>query len=167
MALPKDTKARIKTAYIESRMPITTLAAMFSVDASTISRWKQADLKQGDDWDKAQAAALLAGNELESTTQRALAKLICQIERTIDDVEHYQDTTPVIKTQCLASLVDGLHKATHASRRIMPQANKLAIAREAIKYFVQFAQLNYPQQAADLIEVIEAFGSQLPRVFKE
>jgi|GEM_PF-960002 len=167
MALPKDTRAQIKAAYIESRLTLNTLASMFGVDPSTISRWKQADLKQGDDWDKAQAAALLAGNELEQTTHRALAKLICQIERTIEDVEAYQDANPVIKTQCLASLVDGLHKATHASRRMMPHANKLAIAREAIKHFVQFAQLNYPEQAADLIEVIEAFGSQLPRVFKE
>jgi len=167
MALPKDTRARIKTAYIENRTPIATLAAMFGVDPSTISRWKQSDLKQGDDWDKAQAAALLAGDELESTTQRALAKLICQIERTIEDVEAYQDTTPVIKTQCLASLIDGLHKAIHASRRTMPQANKLAIARETVKRFSQFIQLHYPAQAADLIEVIEAFGSHLSRVFKE
>jgi len=167
MALPKDTKARIKTAYIENGMPVEVLAAMFGVSARTVQRWKEDGKKQGDDWDKAQAAALLAGDELESTTQRALAKLVCQIERTIEDVEVYQDATPIIKTQCLASLVDGLHKAIHASRRIMPQANKLAIAREAIKHFVQFAQLNYPQQTADLIEVIEAFGSQLPRVFKE
>jgi len=168
MALPKDTKARIKTAYIESRLPISALASMFGVDPSTISRWKQNDLKQGEDWDKAQAAALLAGDELEQTTHKALAKLICQIERTIDDIASGENTAEaVIRTQCLASLIDGLHKASHASRRIMPQANKLAIAREAIKHFVQFAQLNYPQQAADLIEVIEAFGSQLPRVFKE
>jgi len=167
MALPKDTRERIKNAYIENGMPVEVLAATFNVDASTIRRWKRDDNKQGEDWDKAQAAALLAGDELESTTQRALAKLVCQIERTIEDVEVYQDTTPIIKTQCLASLIYGLHKASHASRRIMPQANKLAIAREAIKHFVQFAQLNYPQQAANLIEVIEAFGSQLPRVFKE
>jgi len=167
MAIPNNTKERVKKAYIESRTPISALAAMFDIDPSTISRWKQADLKHGEDWDKGQAAALLAGDELESTTREALAGLICQIKKTMEDIPGETQANSIVKAQAFASLVDALHKAIHASRRIMPNVNKLATAREAIKHFAQFVALNYPDKTGDLIEVIEAFGSHLPIVFKE
>jgi len=167
MAAPETTREQVRNAYIEQRLSMDILAAMFGVSARSIQRWKEESKKQGDDWDKAQSAALLAGDDLEQTTYEALAALVCQIKGTIEAIDADPEANAIIKAQALASLIDALHKATHASRRLMPQANKLAVARETMRQFAQFAQLNHPEKSADLVEVIEAFGSHLPRVFKE
>jgi len=167
MAHDTDTRHRVRHAYIESRLSIEVIAALFNISARTIHRWKEDSKQHGDDWDKAQGVALLAGEEMENTTRHVLAALVFQIKSAIELMNADDNLTPSVKVQLLASLADALYKSVAASKRLMPQTSKHATAHEVMKKFIRFVQLHHREQAAIIINIIDPFTAQLARELNE
>ncbi|MEX6731871.1 DUF1804 family protein [Pseudomonas aeruginosa] len=53
----------------------------------TARRWNQQAEAEGDDWDKAQSAQLLAGGGLETWRGQVLAGLVTQFQATMEAIQ--------------------------------------------------------------------------------
>ncbi|WP_156443145.1 DUF1804 family protein, partial [Burkholderia sp. RF4-BP95] len=61
MAYPKEVRDKVRRAFVFDRLSLEVAAMKSGVNYSTARRWKDDARAAGDDWDKAQAAQLMAG----------------------------------------------------------------------------------------------------------
>ena len=73
MAHAPETRDKIRRLYVFDRIGLEMAALQCGVSMSTASRWKREAMDDGDDWDKLRAAAILAGDGIESVARAALA----------------------------------------------------------------------------------------------
>ncbi|MEG6991648.1 DUF1804 family protein, partial [Pseudomonas aeruginosa] len=121
-------------------------------------RWKQQAEAEGDDWDKAQSAQLLAGGGLEDVARQVLAGLVTQFQATMEAIQVDADIKPAVKVQLLASLADAYNKTVSASKRVLPETSALATAMEVLQRLASFIRERFPQHAQAFAEVLEPFG---------
>ncbi|AXL78942.1 MULTISPECIES: DUF1804 family protein [Pseudomonas] len=166
MAHPKETRDALRRAYVLDRQSLEVAAAMFGVSYGTARRWKQQAEAEGDDWDKAQSAQLLAGGGLEDVARQVLAGLVTQFQATMEAVQVDADIKPAVKVQLLASLADAYNKTVSASKRVLPETSALATAMEVLQRLASFIRERFPQHAHAFAEVLEPFGELLAREIK-
>ncbi|MBG3955897.1 DUF1804 family protein, partial [Pseudomonas aeruginosa] len=121
-------------------------------------RWKQQAEAEGDDWDKAQSAQLLAGGGLEDVARQVLAGLVTQFQATMEAIQVDAEIKPAVKVQLLASLADAYNKTVSASKRVLPETSALATAMEVLQRLASFIRERFPQHAQAFAEVLEPFG---------
>lgn len=63
----------------------------------------------------------------------------------------------------LASLADAFNKAVSASKKILPETDKLATAIDVIQRLGQFISDKYPQHNVVFVEILEAFADVLEK----
>ena len=158
MAHPKETHDALRRAYVFDRQSLEVAAAMFGVSYGTARRWKQQAEAEGDDWDKAQSAQLLAGGGLEEVARQVLSGLVMQFQATMEAVQVDVDIKPAVKVQLLASLADAYNKTVSASKRVLPETSALATAMEVLQRLASFIRERFPQHAQAFAEVLEPFG---------
>ncbi|MBG7352427.1 DUF1804 family protein [Pseudomonas aeruginosa] len=158
MAHPKETRDALRRAYVLDRQSLEVAAAMFGVSYGTARRWKRLAEAEGDDWDKAQSAQLLAGGGLEDVARQVLAGLVTQFQATMEAVQVDADIKPAVKVQLLASLADAYNKTVSASKRVLPETSALATAMEVLQRLASFIRERFPQHAPAFAEVLEPFG---------
>ncbi|MBF8387654.1 DUF1804 family protein [Pseudomonas aeruginosa] len=163
MAHPKETRDALRRAYVLDRQSLEVAAAMFGVSYGTARRWKQQAEAEGDDWDKAQSAQLLAGGGLEDVARQVLAGLVTQFQATMEAVQVDADIKPAVKVQLLASLADAYNKTVSASKRVMPETSALATAMEVLQRLASFIRERFPQHAPAFAEVLEPFGEVIAK----
>lgn len=163
MAHPKETRDGLRRAYVFERQSLEVAAAMFGVSYGTARRWKQAAQEEGDDWDKAQSAQLLAGGGIENVARQVLAGLVTQFQATMEAVQSDEQIGPAAKVQMLASLADAYNKTVAASKRVLPETSALATAMEVLQKLAAFIRERYPQHAPAFAEVLEPFGDLIAR----
>ena len=76
MAHPKVTRDTVRRAFVYDRLSLEVSALKAGVSYATAARWKSQSAKDGDDWDKAQAAQLLSGGGIENIARQMLAGLV-------------------------------------------------------------------------------------------
>lgn len=72
---------------------------------------------------------------------------------------------PGEKVQMLASLADAYNKLMAASRKMMPETDKLAVATDVAKRLADFVRANYPQHAPAFAEILGPFGDELAKAY--
>ncbi|EKD5600392.1 DUF1804 family protein, partial [Pseudomonas aeruginosa] len=132
----------------------------------TARRWKQQAEAEGDDWDKAQSAQLIAGGGLEDVARQVLAGLVTQFQATMEAIQVDAEIKPAVKVQLLASLADAYNKTVSASKRVLPETSALATAMEVLQRLASFIRERFPQHAQAFAEVLEPFGELLAREIK-
>ncbi len=163
MAYPQSTRDAVRRAYVFDRLSLEIAAAKVGVSYATVTRWKAASAKAGDDWDKAQAAQLLSGGGIEEVARQMLAGLVMQYQTTMDEVNASTDIKPALKVQMLASLADAYNKTVSASKRILPETSELATAMQVIQKLAEFIQDKYPKHASTFVQILEPFGELLSK----
>ena len=158
MAHPKETRDALRRAYVFDRQSLEVAAAMFGVSYGTARRWKQQAEAEGDNWDKAQSAQLLAGGGLEEVARQVLSGLVMQFQATMEAVQVDAEIKPAVKVQLLASLADAYNKTVSASKRVLPETSALATAMEVLQRLASFIRERFPQHAQAFAEVLEPFG---------
>ncbi|MBH9261896.1 DUF1804 family protein, partial [Pseudomonas aeruginosa] len=156
----------LRRAYVLDRQSLEVAAAMFGVSYGTARRWKQQAEAEGDDWDRAQSAQLLAGGGLEDVARQVLAGLVTQFQATMEAIQVDADIKPAVKVQLLASLADAYNKTVSASKRVLPETSALATAMEVLQRLASFIRERFPQHAHAFAEVLEPFGELLAREIK-
>ena len=76
------------------------------------------------------------------------------------------DMAPGDKVQALASLADAYNKLMAASRRMMPETDKLAVAMDVLKRFGEHIAKRKPGLAHEFVEQIEEFAATLAAAYK-
>jgi len=165
MAHPKEVRDKVRRAYVFDRLSLEVAALSAGVAYATARRWKADALESGDDWDKAQAAHLLAGGGIEGVARQVLAGLVTQYQATMDELTANAEIRPADKVQMLASLADAYNKTVSASKRILPETSELATAMGVVQRLANFIRERFPQHAASFAEILEPFGDELATAY--
>ncbi|MFC0349700.1 DUF1804 family protein [Undibacterium danionis] len=165
MAHPAETRDKVRRAYVFDRLSLELAAVKVGVSYGTASRWKAAASEQGDDWDKAQAAQLMAGGAIEDIGRQMLAGLVIQYQSSMEELTKDSKLNPTIKVQLLASLADAFNKTISASKRLLPETSELATAMEVMQNLATFVRQRYPQHANAFTEILEPFGEELGKTY--
>lgn len=163
MAHGDDVRRKVRAAYVFDQLGLEIAAVKEGVPEATARRWKREAKAAGDDWDRARSAQLLAGGGIEEVVRQTLAVVVQQVQATVETIQINTDIPPAEKVQMLASLADAYNKLIAASKRMMPETDKLAVAMATVKQFSAFIQDRYPQHLAAFAEVLEPFGQELAK----
>lgn len=165
MAHPQETRDKLRRAYIFGQMSLEIASAQSGVAFVTARRWKKEAQDTGDDWDKLRAAHVMAGGGLEDIGRAVLTSLVTQYQTTLEQLTTDSQLSPKERVELLASLADAFNKATSASKKILPETNKLAIAMEVLQKLSECIAENYPQHLSAFVEVLEPFGQELEKQY--
>jgi hypothetical protein len=165
MAHDRATRKKVRSHYVEQGMPLTTAAAAEGVAIGTARRWKAADAEAGDDWDTSRAARRMSKSGLEEMANEVLHELAQQFTATLKMLREDTKLTAEARGKILVQLMDGYGKAVAASTRALPNANRLAVAMDVIRFLTgEFAE-NFPKLRADFVSAVEQLGDKLVREF--
>ncbi|MGL5627928.1 MAG: DUF1804 family protein [Plesiomonas shigelloides] len=163
MAHPQETRDKLRRAYIFGQMSLEIASAQSGVAFVTARRWKKEAQDTGDDWDKLRAAHVMAGGGLEDIGRAVLTSLVTQYQTTLEQLTTDSQLSPKERVELLASLADAFNKATSASKKILPETNKLAVAMEVLQKLSEFIAEQHPQHLTAFVEVLEPFGQELEK----
>ncbi|ECA5645405.1 DUF1804 family protein, partial [Salmonella enterica subsp. enterica serovar Saintpaul] len=94
---------------------------------------------------------------MEEAGRAVLMALVVQCQATMEKINSDPDLTAAKRVEMLASLSDAFNKAVAASKKILPETDKLAIAISVLHLFGEHINQKYPKRRADFIEVLETF----------
>lgn len=163
MAHAPDIKVRLRAAYIGG-LPLEAAAAQAGVPYPTARNWYNAAKRGGDDWDKFQKASLIvAGGGIEQSLGRIIAAGLLRCETLLETSAAEQNIGESVKTAAL--LGDTVAKLKAASRGLMPEADKLAVAMEVVKRLGELVRTRYPRHAGAFAEILEPFADELAKLY--
>ena len=165
MAHGEDTRRKVKAAYVFDQLALELAAAKEGVPLATARNWKREAKAAGDDWDKARSAQLIAGGGIEDVVRQTLAVVIQQVQATVEAIQNDGTMPPGEKVKALSSMADAYNKLIAASRRLMPETDRLAVATDVAKRLSEFIRANYPQHVGAFTEILGPFGEALARAY--
>lgn len=164
MAHDVSVRKKVKAAYIRG-LPLATAAAEQGVSYNTARNWKRADADDGDDWDIQRNARRMTKSGAEEMANQVLGELAEQFLATMAALKKDQKMKTETRADIMVRLMDGYNKALAASARAMPNANRLAVAMDVLKFLTAFIAQRYPKQRGFFLEVVEAAGEAMAREF--
>jgi transposase-like protein len=164
MAHPPEMKQRVRALYVHEAQGLEQAAQKLKISPRTASRWKQDALDDGDDWDKARAASMLAGEGAESVSRVVLEEFLKLFQSTLDEVTR-EKLKPLEKAEAMSRLADAYTKTIRAVQKSAPELNRLAVASEVLQLLAKFVRDQFPAHAAAFMEVLEPFGEELVKVY--
>lgn len=165
MAHGEESRRAVRAAYVFDQLSLEVAAAKLGVPHATARNWKRTGKELGDDWDKARGAQMIAGGGIEDVVRQTLGIVVQQVQATVQAIQDAKDMSPAVKVDMLASLADAYNKLMAASRKMMPETDKLAVATDVVKRLADFTRVKHPKHAAALIEVLEPFADELARAY--
>ena len=165
MAHPDETRRAVRAGFVFDQLGLEVAALKHEVPIATARRWKAEAKKAGDDWDKARGAQMIAGGGIEDVVRQTMAAMVQQVQATMDTIQNSPDMPAAAKVQALASLADSYTKLMSATKRLMPETDKLGVAMDVIKRLLEFTRARYPGNAAGLAEMLEAFGEDVVKAY--
>lgn len=163
MAHPPEKRMELRTAYIGG-LPLEAAADKAGVPYATARNWFRTAREEGDDWDKFRAASLIvAGGGIEQAMGRIIAAGLMRCEALLESLQTLENPSEAVKA--MATLGDTIAKLKAASRGMMPEADKLAVAMDVLKRLDAFIRENYPQHAGSFGELLSPFGQELARAY--
>lgn len=166
MAYTQEDKDKVRKSYIFDRLPLDKCASLHGISYPTVQRWKKQALERGDDWDKVKAAQTLAGGEIEDVARQLLTDFILLFQNLSSQIKSDTDTPPIEKAKILSSLSDSYNKTIGANRKLMPVADKLAIAMTVMEMLGEYIKEHKPEAMAVFVEILVPFGELLDRELK-
>ncbi|MCL2830717.1 MAG: DUF1804 family protein [Betaproteobacteria bacterium] len=163
MAHGEEKTRALRAAYVFDQLSLEAAAKAQGVPEATARRWKRAAKSEGDDWDKARGAQLLAGGGIEQVVRQTLAVVVRQVQAVTESIDADPEMPPQTKVQLLASLSDAYHKIMLVSRRLMPETDRLGVATDVLRRFGEHLAQNKPGLLPEFSSQLEAFGAALAR----
>jgi len=165
MAYPPEVRKKLRACYCHDGLGLEQAAQKLEINPRTASRWKQDALDAGDDWDKARAASLLAGEGAEAVSRAVLEEFLKLFQSTIEDIKRNKELKPLDKAEGLSRLSDAYVKTMRCIQKSSPELSRLAVASEVLQLLAKFVREHCPQHAQAILEVLEPFGEELVKVY--
>jgi hypothetical protein len=163
MAHSPELRMQLRTAYIGG-LPLEHAADKVGVPHGTARNWYRAARDTGDDWDRFRAASLIvAGGGIEQALGRIIAAGLMRCESLLERTADAED--PFEGVKAMATLGDTVAKLRAASKGMMPEADKLAIAMDVIKRLDAFIRQTTPQHQSAFAEILSPFGGELAKAY--
>lgn len=160
MAHNHETRRKVRAAYVQG-MPLTTAAEANGVRYATSRNWKRADAEEGNDWDLARNARRISSSGVEAFANQVLDGLSEEFVATLAAVKADKAMPAQTRAQIMVQMSDAYSKALAASTRAMPNANRLAVAMEVIKFLSGYITQHAPQIRPAFLAAVESAGDAL------
>ncbi|WP_158780720.1 DUF1804 family protein [Pantoea sp. BAV 3049] len=164
MAHSKEVRAAVRRDYISKNIAPEVLGPMHGVSIATVLRWRRDDRDSGDDWDKHRAALRLSGGSQEEAARALFVEWLEHQSLAMNRVRQLREAhpdgegLPVEKySEILARLADGFNKMMAASRRILPETDRLIVAAGVVEEFAAFLSDKHPALMARFLDVLPEF----------
>ena len=164
MAHGKEKRTQLRGLYVFQRLPMDAVCKKLGVPRGTANRWKQEAAAQGDDWETARAAVALGDDHFKSLSTKLLEDYLVQHQATMDLLRDATDMSALSRAETLASMSDSFNKTMAAFKRLNPDLDRQAVQLDVLQRFASFAQQQFPQHLAALVEMLEPFGAELAKV---
>lgn len=162
MAHSPDKKTKLRAAYIGG-LPLEAAADKTGVPYATARNWYRAAMLAGDDWDAFQKASLIVGGGgIEQALGRIIAAGLLRCEALLESTAAAE---PAEAVKAMGVMGDTVSKLRAASKGMVPETDKLAVATDVVKRLAEFTRTKHPKHAAALIEVLEPFADELARAY--
>lgn len=165
MAHPQEKRDDLRKAYVFGNLSMEIAALQVGVAIGTARRWKRDALDRGDDWDRSRDAHLLSGGGIESVSRSLLSNFIIQYQSTLEMLNDNTDIKPLERVQAIASLSDSFTKAVSASKKVLPETNRLAIVLEVIQLLIDFINTQHAEHMPAFVEILDGFGQKVEEEF--
>jgi len=164
MAHPHEMKQRARGLVVHEGLGLGQGAQKLKISPRTASRWKQEAFDAGDNWDKARAASLLAGEGAEAVSRVVLEEFLKLFQSTLDEITK-EKLKPLEKAEAMSRLADAYTKTIRAIQKSAPELNRLAVASEVLQLLAKFVRDQFPAHASVFMEVLEPFGEELVKAY--
>lgn len=170
MAHDRSKRAKVRASYVQG-MALTTASTTHGVPYNTARAWKRSDGEAGHDWDISRNARRMSKSGVEEMANEVLGELAEQFLATLRALKLDADTKdgaklgPEARARIMVQLMDGYNKAISASTRAMPNANRLAVAMDVIRFLTQVFAAKVPKLREPFVHAVEELGDDLVREF--
>ena len=164
MAYDQSTRNKVRAKYVQG-LPLATAAEVCKVPYNTARNWKRVDAESGSDWDIQRNARRMTKSGVEEMANEVLGELAEQFLATLKAVKEDAKMKASERADIMVRLMDGYNKAISAASRAMPNANRLAVAMDVIKFLNTFIADKFPKLRQQFIEVSEASADDFVREF--
>lgn len=164
MANDQETRRKARADYIYRRMTMATISMTLNVSQATIGRWKKAAKEQGDDWDIARSASLIAGEGLETVVSSVVEDFMIMAQSLLEEIKHGALGLDQ-KVKHLVALADAMTKMTASAGKLAPKISELGVAQDVMTHLIGFVRENFPQHIGVILEIIEPFGERLASLY--
>jgi hypothetical protein len=164
MAYDRSTRNKVRAKYVQG-LPLATAAETCKVPYNTVRNWKRQDAEDGNDWDLTRNARRMTKSGVEERANEVLGELAEQFLATLEAVKKDPKMPAEKRADIMVRLMDGYNKAIGAASRAMPNANRLAVAMDVVKFLSVFIAGRYPKLREQFIEVTEAAADDFVREF--
>lgn len=159
-----EVRRKARSDYVYRRMMQSTIAAAYGVSEATVGRWKRAAKDDGDDWDKARSAHVIAGEGVEVVVSTVVEDFMIQAQAILDEIKEGRHTTAE-KVSMLVSLSDAMTKMAASAKRFAPKVSELGVAQDVMAKLLDFVREEFPHHSAAILEIIEPFGARLTEIY--
>ncbi|MGH1355355.1 MAG: DUF1804 family protein [Thalassovita sp.] len=160
----EETRRKARSDYVYRRFTMATIAAAYGVSAASVGRWKKAAAAEGDDWDKARTAHVIAGEGVEAVVSTVVEDFMIQAQSILDEIKN-GDHTVKEKVDMLVSLSDAMTKMAASAKRFAPKVSELGVAQDVMSKLLAFVKDEFPQHAEAILEIIEPFAARLAEIY--
>jgi Protein of unknown function (DUF1804) len=164
MAYDRAIRNKLRAKYVQG-LPLASAAEVCKVPYNTARNWKRQDADDGNDWDLTRNAKRMTKSGMEEMANEVLGELAEQFLATIAAIKADPAMPAITRAEILVKLMDGYNKAISAAARAMPNANRLAVAMDVVKFLTVFISGRFPKLRAQFIEITEAAGEDFVREF--
>ena len=164
MSARDDKRRKARSDYVNRRMTLAVIATVHGISEATVGRWKKAAKEQGDDWDKARTAHVIAGEGVEAVVSTVVEDFMIQAQAILDEIKEGQHTTKE-KVDMLVSISDAMTKMAASAKRFAPKVSELGVAQDVMAKLLDFVREEFPHHAKAILEIIEPFGEHLAGIY--
>lgn len=165
MASDHDTRRKARSDYVYRRMSLSTIALTLNVGQATVGRWKRAAKEDGDDWDMARSAAVIAGEGLDTVVSSVVEDFVIMAQALLDEVKNKQGLTIDQKIKHMVALGDAMVKVTASAGKLAPKISELGVAQSVVQHLIAFVQEQFPQHISVVQEILVPFGDRIASAF--
>jgi hypothetical protein len=159
----ESTRRAVRAAYVYEALSLESAAEKQGVPHSTARRWKRGAKAEGDDWDKARAAARMAGSGMQAVAGAVVEDFVLLFQSTLEALKAAGDIPPLDKAEAISRLSDAFSKTVKAAGMADPALSRLSLSMEVLEALGSFINDKFPQHGTAFLEVLEPFGVELAR----
>lgn len=164
MASDSDIRRKARSDYVYRRMTGATIALSLNISQATFGRWKKAAKEDGDDWDMARSAAVIAGEGLDTVISSVVEDFVIMAQALLEEVKSEKLTLDQ-KIKHMVALGDAMVKVTASAGKLAPKISELGVAQSVVQHLIAFVQEQFPQHISVVQEILIPFGDRIASAF--
>lgn len=146
-------------------MTAKTIAEAYGISEATFGRWKKKARDEGDDWDAARAASVIAGQGIEAVVSSVLEDFMLQAHALMEEIKG-EGLAVDAKIKHMVALADAMTKMTASAGRLAPKLSELGVAQAVVQELIDFVREQFPHHLDTIRELLEPFGERLSKRFR-